>query len=100
MTHHFSEAYIRSEVGHVMHPCINCSLVKLGIVKRIEFEQEAVKITLAMPFADVTIKDYQLESVRESIEEVEPPVDIQTVVMTKPELRTFLSLEKQYTKHE
>ena len=38
MANNFSEQYIRREIGNVMHPTINCSLVELGIVKNIEIE--------------------------------------------------------------
>ena len=97
MTNNFSEKYIRREIGNVMHPTINCSLVELGIVKNIEIKTGKVIITLALPFAGVpdSIKDYLVDSLRESIEEVEAVVEIKTVAMTKEELKRFLALEKK-----
>ena len=97
MANNFSEQYIRKEIGNVMHPTINCSLVDLGIIKNIEIKKEALIITMAFPFTEVpdTIKDYLVEMVRESIEEIEKPVEIETVVMTKEELQKFLALEKE-----
>lgn len=97
MTNRFSEQYIRREVANVMHPTINCSLVELGIVKNIESKTGRVIITMALPFTEVpvTIKDYLVEIVRESIEEIENPVEIETVIMTKEELQKFLELKKK-----
>jgi metal-sulfur cluster biosynthetic enzyme len=101
MVNNFSEQYIRREIGNVMHPTINCSLVELGIVKNIEIKPGKVIIMMALPFADVpaSIKDYLVDSLRESIEEVDVAVEIQTDVMNKEELRKFLALEKKHWKH-
>jgi metal-sulfur cluster biosynthetic enzyme len=100
MTNNFSEEYIRREVANVIHPTINCSLVDLGIVKNIKIKTGKVIITMAFPFTEVpvSIKDYLVEMVKESIEEIEKPVEIETVVMTKEELKKFLELEKEHWK--
>jgi len=81
----FYEEYIRGEVANVMHPTINCSLIELGMVKNIEINRGVVIITMAIPFTEVpvSIKDYLIEMVRKYIEEIEKPVEIETVVMTK-----------------
>jgi len=101
MVTNYSEEYIRSEIGNVMHPTIHCSLVELGIVKNIEIKTGKVIITMALPFADIpiSIKDYLVDSLRESIEEVDAAVEIQTEVMNKEELKKFLALEKEHWKH-
>ena len=97
MANNFSKEYIRSEIGNVMHPTINCSLVELGVVKNIEIKPGRVIITLALPFAEVpdSIKNYLEDSLREAIEEVETAVEIQTEIMSKEELKKFLVLEKE-----
>jgi metal-sulfur cluster biosynthetic enzyme len=95
MLNNFTEEYIHREVANVMHPTINCSLVELGIVKNIEIKTDKVIITMALPFPDIPIEDYLGEIVRESVEEIETTVEIDTVVMTKYELQKFLSLEKK-----
>ena len=95
MVNNFSEEYIRKEVANVKHPMINCSLVELGIVKNIEIKKETVIITMAFPFLNIPIADYLVEIVKESIEEIEAPVEIETVVMNKEELQKFLVLEKE-----
>ncbi|UCE08500.1 MAG: DUF59 domain-containing protein [bacterium] len=97
MVNNFSEQYIRREVANVMHPTINCSLIDLGVVKNIQIKPGRVIITMAFPFADVpvSIKDYLVDSLRESIEEVDAVVEIETVEMTKEELKKFLALETE-----
>ncbi|MBN2089459.1 DUF59 domain-containing protein [candidate division KSB1 bacterium] len=101
MTNHFSENYIRREIGNVMHPMIHCSLVDLGIVKNIDIKPGRIIITLVLPFAEVpvSIKEYLVDSLKESVEEVNAEVEIQTEVMNKEELKKFLVLEKKYWKH-
>jgi metal-sulfur cluster biosynthetic enzyme len=100
MANNFSEEYIRREVANVMHPTINCSLVELGIVKNIEIKTGKVLITMAFPFPNIPIEDYLVDSVRESIEEIEAAVEIKTVVMNKEELQKFLVLEKEKRKSQ
>ena len=95
MVNNFSEEYIRKEVANVKHPMINCSLVELGIVKNIEINKGTVIITLAFPILNIPIADYLIEMVKESIEEIEAPVEIETVAMNKKELRKFFALEKE-----
>ena len=95
MANNYSEEYIRKEVANVMHPAINCSLVDLGIVKSIVVKNEKVIITMAFPFPNIPIEDYLVDSVRESIEEIDMPVEIEILVMTKEELQKFLALEKE-----
>lgn len=95
MANNFSEEYIRREVGNVKHPTINCSLVELGIVKNIEIKTGKVIITMAFPFPNIPIEDYLVDNVRESIEEIDAAVEIETVVMSKEELQKFLALEKE-----
>ena len=101
MVNNFSEKYIRREIRNVMHPTIHCSLVEIGVVKIIEIKPGRVIITMALPFANVpaSLKDYLIESLRESIEEVNTAVEIQTEVMGKEELKKFLTLEKEHWKH-
>jgi metal-sulfur cluster biosynthetic enzyme len=102
MVNNFSEEYIRREIGNVVHPTIHCSLVELGIVKNIQIKPGKVIITMALPFADVpdSIKDYLVDSLRVSIEEVDAPVEIETVIMNKEELEKFVLLEKEKGKSQ
>ncbi len=81
MANNFSEEYIRREVANVMHPTINCSLVELGIVKNIEIKIRKVIIRMMFPFPNIPIADYLVDSVRESIEEIDPSVEVETGVM-------------------
>jgi len=95
MANNFSEEYIRGEVANVKHPTINCSLVELGIVENIEIKTGKVIITMAFPFPNIPIEDYLVDNVRESIEEIDSAIEIETVVMSKEELQKFLALEKE-----
>jgi len=94
MNHNISKPEIQQAVAGVMHPTINCSLLELGIIKRVEIENGKIIITMAFPFANIPIKDYLINSVREATEEFETTVEIKSVVMTKDELQKFLALEK------
>jgi len=46
---------VLKSLENVMHPAINFSLVKLGIVKDIIIENDNAKVIFALPFANIPI---------------------------------------------
>ena len=95
MANNITEQDVRKEVAEVMHPAINCSLLELGIVKSIGIINGIIKITMALPFPNIPIEDYLINSVKEAIEGLDADGEIETAIMTKDELQKFLDLEKE-----
>ena len=83
-------------IQDVEHPAINCSLLKLGIAKEIEVENNKITLTIALPFAGIPEQmQYKLaNSLVEPLSKLGSEIAVQGVVMTETEKRNFLALEK------
>jgi metal-sulfur cluster biosynthetic enzyme len=82
-------------VSRVMHPAIDRTLIDLGIVKDIIVRDNLVTITLALPFPEIPIKEYLVNSVREPITKLGIEVEIKITVMSQQEREAFLAMEQE-----
>jgi metal-sulfur cluster biosynthetic enzyme len=92
-----SEADVRRAVGQVMHPQIDRSLVELGMVKDIALDDGRITLTLVLPILGipVTVKDYLVDSLRQSVAKLGPNVEIRIAEMNQEERLTFLAMEQE-----
>jgi metal-sulfur cluster biosynthetic enzyme len=92
-----SEADVRRAVGQVMHPQIDRSLVELGMVKDIALDDGGITLTLVLPILGipVTVKDYLVDSLRQSVAKLGPNVEIRIAEMNQEERLTFLAMEQE-----
>lgn len=90
-----TEQEAREILEEVKHPAIDMSLIRLGIIKEIEVQDNDVKVIMAFPFPNVPIKDMLVDSVKRPLEERGISFEIETTVMDREELRDFLALEKE-----
>jgi metal-sulfur cluster biosynthetic enzyme len=95
MIQNISEEQVKKELSKVKHPAVDCDLVKLGIVKNVKVQANKAVIDIVFPFAEIPIKEYLMDSVRQPIEKLGLIVEIQTTVMNEKELQEFLALEKE-----
>lgn len=58
---------ILKSIGNVMHPAINFSLVKLGIVKDVVTDGKTAKVIFALPFPNIPILHDLIFSVSQPI---------------------------------
>ncbi|MEX2703661.1 MAG: iron-sulfur cluster assembly protein [Candidatus Freyrarchaeum guaymaensis] len=98
MVDDISEEEAVKVVSQVIHLAIDCTLVDLGIVKKIKVENNKVFVTLAFPFPNIPIKEYLINSVKEPLEKLGAEVEIKTRVMTPEELEAFLEMEQKHWK--
>ena len=82
-----------TELLKVQHPAINYSLIKLGIVKDIELNDDTVILTFAFPFPGIPIADRLISSISEPIEAMGLKVEYIVKIMNEEEKATFLQLE-------
>ena len=94
MNRSISEEDIRRAIAGVKHPAIDHTLLDLGIVKIIDAASNTATITLALPFANIPIKDLLINSVREPIERLGVEVEMKVTVMNQEELQRFLAMEQ------
>jgi metal-sulfur cluster biosynthetic enzyme len=90
-----SEGEVRQTLAEVMHPAIDRSLVELGMIKNITITNNKVALTLLLPFPDVPIKDYLVNSVHEAMVKLNVEVEIKIGQMTQKELQSFLAMEQE-----
>ena len=90
-----NEEEVKEIIGQVMHPEIDASLMKLGMIKDIKLEGNKVSLTMVFPFPGVPIRDMLIESVKKPLEELGLQVEINEVVMNQEELQNFFKMEQE-----
>jgi len=88
---------VMEALSKTMHPEINFSLIKLGMVKDIEIKNSEVSVTLVLPFYEIPIKDYLIELIKKSIETLDKnlKIEIKTAIMTDEEREKFMNLSRE-----
>jgi len=97
MTRNISEEDVHQAIGQVMHPEINRTLVELGMVKDIVWNDDEVTLTLTLPFLaiPVSIKDYLVNSLHQAATKLGAKVQIRVTEMNQDERLAFLAMEQE-----
>jgi ATP-binding protein involved in chromosome partitioning len=82
-------------IENVMHPAINFSLVKLGLVRSYKINDKSIEINLAFPALNIPIKDLLINSLQQPLQEIGADVDIKIDIMTLEEVNKFFQLEAE-----
>jgi metal-sulfur cluster biosynthetic enzyme len=90
-----SEEEVRQALAEVMHPAIDRTLVELGIIKNITIRNNKVALTLLLPFPNIPIKTYLVNSVHEAVMKLGVEVKIKIGQMSQKELQSFLAMEQK-----
>ena len=77
----------------VMHPEIKSNLVELGMIKNVSVEDKQVTLALALPFAEIPIKDDLVRMVEEAVTKLDPSLQVQVnlVEMDQKERAAFMT---------
>ena len=86
---------ILKSLENVMHPAINFSLVKLGIVKDVVTDGKTAKVIFALPFANIPIIHDLIFSVSQPILNMDLKFKYETILMTEEEKAKFMQLETE-----
>ncbi|HEY68156.1 MAG: ATP-binding protein [Chloroflexi bacterium] len=78
----------------VMHPEIKHNLVELGMIKDVSIQDEKVSLTLALPFAEVPIKDDLVRMVKGVITKLDAnlQVEVNLTEMSQKERAAFMGM--------
>ena len=95
MTGNISEEEVRRALAEVMHPAIDRTLVELGMIKNITIKNDRVALTLSLPFPNIPIKKYLVNSVQEAVMKLGVEVKIEIGQMNQKEREFFLAMEEQ-----
>jgi metal-sulfur cluster biosynthetic enzyme len=85
-------------VAEVKHPEINYTLVQLGMVKDlIASESSRVELTLLVPFTNIPIKQYLIDSLKEAIHSHHPGISVEVRLeeMNSEERERFVTMAKR-----
>ncbi len=80
-------------ISKIIHPAINLSLTELGIVQKIEINDDTVIVTFVFPFPDIPIADKLINTVSTQVEKMGLKLEYIVRVMKKEEKEAFLQME-------
>ncbi|MFQ6100949.1 MAG: Mrp/NBP35 family ATP-binding protein [Anaerolineae bacterium] len=77
----------------VMHPEIKRNLVELGMIKDVSVEDKKVTLTLALPFAEIPIKDDLVRMVKEAVAKLDATLQVEVGLteMSQKERAAFMT---------
>ncbi len=82
-------------LNEVMHPAINASLIKLGIISDYKVENDTVTIEMAYPFPNIPIKDMLKGSILDKLSHLNLKIEFKERIMTEEERQMFLKTEME-----
>jgi metal-sulfur cluster biosynthetic enzyme len=92
-----SQLDIDQALSKIMHPEITYSLVDLGMLENVIYRQDKVSLTLKLPFPQVPVKDFLIQSIKETLagldETIQVKIDIEQ--MGQKERDTFIKMAKK-----
>ncbi len=89
-------AKIISTIEAVQHPAINASLTTLGILQNVDIvpEENKVTATFAWPFEGIPVRDMLINSVSQSLKNLNINFEFDEKIMNEEEKQKFLQIEK------
>ena len=88
---------VEEVLSKTIHPEINFSLVKLGMIKDIMVKDSEVSLTLMVPFMGIPIKDMLVDMIKESIHKVDENAKVDVIIaeMSESERANFMALSRE-----
>jgi metal-sulfur cluster biosynthetic enzyme len=95
MSNAISKEEMHQAVAKVRHPEINRTLVELGMIKDIAVEDDKVILTMALPFLEIPIRDYLVNSVQEAIRKLGVEIEVKLTEMNQEERDAFMAMARE-----
>jgi metal-sulfur cluster biosynthetic enzyme len=100
MIENVTENTIHEAIQQVEHPAIASSLVDLGMIRDVVYNNEdnTVSLTLVLPVLTIpqNVRDYMVNSLHQALKSVDVELTgVNLVQMTEEERQVFLELEQQ-----
>ena len=86
---------IEDALSKAIHPEINYSLVKLGMIKDTKAEDSNVSVTLALPFLAIPIKEDLINLIKESIKSLDKDMIVEVKTAEMSEKEKFMGLAQE-----
>ena len=84
-----------SEISKVKHPAIDYPLIDLGIVKKVDLENDIAHVTFAFPFPNIPIADQLLNSIAIPVNQLGLEFQYRIELMTDEERDKFMRMEAE-----
>ncbi len=93
----FDKNEVEEVLKEIEHPEIAYTLFDLGMIENVKLENNVVKLTLKVPMLGVPILDYLVASIKESVKEKFPglEVDIDVAEMNIEERERFMRMARE-----
>ena len=93
----FSQSDVDQALSKVMHPEIDYSLVDLGMIKDVAYEQKKVSLSLMLPFLHVPVKDLLIESIKKALYDLDNTIQVEIDMeqMSQEERQNFTKMAKE-----
>jgi len=80
-------------LGGLLHPEIKRSLVDLGMIQGVDVQEQAVNVTLAVPFMNVPIRDQLIGSIEQELSKAYPgrKASVKCVEMSQQQRAAFMA---------
>jgi len=87
-------------IKEIEHPEINQTLFQLGMIGDINVEGKNVSVELKVPFYNVPIREYLIQSIEISVKKEFPEanVKVETIEMTPEERMKFMEMAQTHWK--
>ena len=97
MTNKISKKDVENVLLKTIHPEINFSLMRLGMIKDIDVKDSKVSLVLLLPFKEIPIKDMLIDLIKESIKKLDKNMDIKVKIaeMNESEKAKFMELARE-----
>ncbi len=76
-----SQENVNQSLAEVVHPEIDYSLVDLGMIKDVVFNENEVSLTLKLPFSKIPIRDYLIKVIKKALADLDQAVEVELAVV-------------------
>jgi ATP-binding protein involved in chromosome partitioning len=76
-----SQENVNQSLAEVVHPEIDYSLVDLGMIKDVVFNENEVSLTLKLPFSEIPIRDYLIKVKKKALADLDQAIEVELAVV-------------------
>jgi ATP-binding protein involved in chromosome partitioning len=76
-----SQENVNQSLAEVVCPEIDYSLVDLGMIKDVVFNENEVSLTLKLPFSEIPIRDYLIKVKKKALADLDQAIEVELAVV-------------------
>ena len=93
----FLQHDVEQALSKVMHPEIKYSLVDLGMIEDVVYEEGKVRLTLKLPFLNVPVKESLTQGIKEALADLDEAIQVKLNLeqMSQEKRENFMKMAKE-----